>query len=322
MLEINHALSSLRAGCGRSGGTPNSCSSLTAPRVKYQPKGVVGIITPWNFPLYLSLGPLVAALAAGNRVMIKMSELSPRTTELLANMLRRIFAEDEVAVFGGEVEASQAFSQLPFNHIVFTGSPAVGHHVMRAASENLTPVTLELGGKSPALRRPRRRFAEPPSASRTARPSAAARCASRPDYALVPRDQRQRVRRRRGAIFQRMYPTAAGNADYTSSSTSATRSACASCSTMRDAKGATVMSCGDDEHRRGACRCRSSPACATTCGSRKEELFGPILPVIPYDSLDDAIAYINARPRPLAFYVFGFRGDALDDCRRRRTRAA
>jgi len=118
--------------------------------VEYQPKGVVGIIGTWNFPLYLTLGPLVAALAAGNRAMVKVSEFSPRSTALLRRMLGECFGEDEVAVFGGAVEAAQAFNQLPFNHLIFTGSPRVGREVMRAAADNLTPVTLELGGKSPA----------------------------------------------------------------------------------------------------------------------------------------------------------------------------
>ena len=151
VFEINHALHALRGWMKPRRRSTELLFLGNSVRVNYQPKGVVGVIGAWNFPLYLSVGPLVAALAAGNRVMIKMSELSPRTTELLAKMLAEGFAEDEVAVFGGEVAQAQAFSHLPFNHIVFTGSPAVGHHIMRAASQNLTPVTLELGGKSPAL---------------------------------------------------------------------------------------------------------------------------------------------------------------------------
>ena len=133
VFEINHALHALGGWMKPKKRSTELLFLGNSVRVNYQPKGVVGVIGAWNFPLYLSVGPLVAALAAGNRVMIKMSELSPRSTELLAKMLAEGFAEDEVAVFGGEVAHAQFFSQLPFNHIVFTGSPAVGHHIMGAA---------------------------------------------------------------------------------------------------------------------------------------------------------------------------------------------
>src|SRR5699024_1382610 len=119
--------------------------------VEYQPLGVVGIIVPWNYPLYLAIGPLLAALAAGNRVMIKMSESTPRTGALLEELVGRTFAEDHVAVVNGEVDVAAAFSSLPFDHLLFTGSTSIGRHIMRAAAENLTPVTLELGGKSPCI---------------------------------------------------------------------------------------------------------------------------------------------------------------------------
>ncbi|MDC4491470.1 aldehyde dehydrogenase family protein, partial [Acinetobacter baumannii] len=119
--------------------------------VQYQPKGVVGVIVPWNFPVYLALGPLIAALAAGNRVMIKLPEITPNTNAMLRRMLAEVFNEDEVAVFGEEITDPARFTTLPFNQIVFTGSPTIGKVVMRDAAENLTPVTLELGGKSPAI---------------------------------------------------------------------------------------------------------------------------------------------------------------------------
>jgi coniferyl-aldehyde dehydrogenase len=120
-------------------------------QVTYQPKGVVGVIVPWNFPIYLALGPLITALAAGNRVMIKMPEITPATNAVLVRLLGEIFSEDEVALVGEELADPNVFTSLPFNHIVFTGSPAVGKIVMRTAADNLTPVTLELGGKSPAV---------------------------------------------------------------------------------------------------------------------------------------------------------------------------
>jgi coniferyl-aldehyde dehydrogenase len=279
--------------------------------VMYQPKGVVGVITPWNFPLYLSVGPLVAAIAAGNRVMIKMSEFTPRTTELLARMLSECFARDEVAVFGGEVEAAQAFTALPFNHIVFTGSPAVGVHVMRAASANLTPVTLELGGKSPALVSASVPVEE--AAKRIAHGkvfNCGQICVS-PDYALVPRDRVQPFADAVAAAFRRMIPTVERNDDYTSIISDRHAKRIASLLDDARAKGATVTQCGDVG---GA---RRMPLQIVT-GVRDdmlvatEELFGPVLPVIPYETLDEAIGYVNARPRPLALYPFGFSREELE----------
>ena len=184
--------------------------------VAYQPKGVVGIIGTWNFPLYLTLGPLVAALAAGNRAMIKISEFSPRCTALLTSMLAECFDEDEVAVCGGDIGAAQAFNALPFNHLVFTGSPRVGRQVMRAAAEHLTPVTLELGGKSPAIVGPDADLRE--SALRIAHGKAfnAGQICVAPDYALVPRGKAEAFAAAVADAFTRLYPTVSGNAEYTS----------------------------------------------------------------------------------------------------------
>ena len=151
ILEARHCLSHMRRWMKARRRSTELLFMTNSAWVEYQPKGVVGIIGPWNFPLYLTIGPLIAALAAGNRAIIKTSEFAPRTSELLRSMMAECFSEDQVAVVGGAVESAQAFSALPFNHLVFTGSPMVGRHVMRAAAQNLTPVTLELGGKSPAI---------------------------------------------------------------------------------------------------------------------------------------------------------------------------
>jgi coniferyl-aldehyde dehydrogenase len=311
ILEINHALHRLRQWMEPQRRATELLFLTNSALVNYQPKGVVGVITPWNFPLYLSLGPLVAALSAGNRVMVKMSELSPRTTELLAQMLAECFAEEEVAVFGGEVAEAQAFSHLPFNHLVFTGSPAVGHHIMRAAAQHLTPVTLELGGKSPAL-----------VASDSALEMAAERVAHgkafssgqvclAPDYALVPRHQ---VDAFAGAVersFRRLYPTVQGNPDYTSMACEPHAQRIRDLLVDAIAKGGKDIACGDMGSG------RRIPLHVVT-GVRddmriaNEELFGPILPVVGYDTLDQAIEYIAARPRPLALYAFGCKGAELE----------
>jgi coniferyl-aldehyde dehydrogenase len=311
VLEINHALHALRGWMKPRRRSTELLFLGNSVRVNYQPKGVVGVIGAWNFPLYLSVGPLVAALAAGNRVMIKMSELSPRSTELLAKMLAEGFAEDEIAVFGGEVAQAQAFSQLPFNHIVFTGSPAVGHHIMRAASQNLTPVTLELGGKSPALVSAAGPIAA--AAERIAHGKAfnSGQICVSPDYALVPRGQVEAFASAVQESFRKFYPTVQGNHEYTSITSEPHAQRIRDLLAEATAKGAKVTACGDSGPGR---RIPLHVVTGVTDDMRiaREELFGPILPVIPYDTVDQAIDYITARPRPLAMYPFGFDAAELD----------
>jgi len=315
ILEANHALSSLRRWMRPQRRHTELLFLTNSAHVEYQPKGVVGIIAPWNFPLFLALGPLVAALAAGNRAMIKMSELSPRTTELLARMLGEIFPEDEVAVFGGEVEEAQAFSKLHFDHIVFTGSPAVGRHVMKAASEHLVPVTLELGGKSPALVGPDADFAD--AAKRIAHGKAlnSGQVCLAPDYALVPRGSEMRFAEAVADAFRRMYPTTAGNVDYTAMASDRHAQRMGELIADAEAKGGRVIAAGDGAGRRIALRIVTGVR--DDMRIAQEEIFGPILPIMTYDSLDDAIEYVNSRPRPLGFYVFGLNDRALASLKRR-----
>ncbi len=310
ILEANHALSHLRRWMKPRRRRTELLFLGNRAWVEYQPKGVVGIIAPWNFPLYLSLGPLVASLAAGNRAMIKMSEFSPRTTELLASMLAEAFPEDEVAVFGGDVAESQAFSRLPFDHLVFTGSPAVGRHVMRAAAEHLVPVTLELGGKSPALVAPDADVADAAKRIAHGKAFSSGQVCIAPDYALVPRSMVGAFANHVVEAFRSMYPSVQGDAHYTSivSERHAQR--------IRDlvadaaARGGRVVAAGAD----GAGRripLKVVTGVTEDMGIAREEIFGPILPVIPYDALDEALAYVTARPRPLALYAFGFTRDGL-----------
>lgn len=281
--------------------------------LKIQPKGVVGIIGTWNFPLYLTLGPLVAALAAGNRAMIKISEFSPRCTALLTSMLAECFDEDEVAVCGGDIGAAQAFNALPFNHLVFTGSPRVGRQVMRAAAEHLTPVTLELGGKSPAIVGPDADLRE--SALRIAHGKAfnAGQICVAPDYALVPRGKAEAFAAAVADAFTRLYPTVSGNAEYTSIITERHAVRLRELLADAQAKGATLLRCGAD-----AGSGRQMPLTVVTRVEERmqlmqEELFGPILPVLEYDSLDDAMALVRRGERPLSLYGLGL--SAADQAR-------
>jgi len=310
-LEANHAIGSLRRWMRRRRRHTELLFATNRAWVEYQPKGVVGIITPWNFPAYLSLGPLVAAIAAGNRAMIKMSEFTPRTTDVLAGMLAEAYPEDEVAVFGGEIEEARAFGALAFDHLVFTGSPAVGRHVMRAAAENLVPVTLELGGKSPALVAPGADLAD--AAKRIAHGKAfnAGQVCLSPDYALVPRASVEAFTEAVMAAFKRMFPQVQDNADYTSIITDRHAERLRGLVADAEAKGGRAVAAGD--HGPG----RQLPLTIVTdirddMGLAQEEIFGPVLPVLPYDTLEDAISYINDRPRPLAIYAFGVDGPDLD----------
>jgi coniferyl-aldehyde dehydrogenase len=312
VLEINHARRHLRRWMRPRRRHTELLFATNRAFVMHQPKGVIGIIAPWNFPVYLALGPLVAAIAAGNRAMVKMSEYTPRTTDVVRRLLAEVFAEDEVAVFGGAVAAAQAFAALPFDHLVFTGSPAVAPHVMRAAAANLTPVTLELGGKSPALVAPGADLAAAARAVAHGKAFNAGQVCVAPDYALVPRGQVAEFAAAAERAFRALYPVIAGNAEYTGIVTDRQHARIMELIADARAKGAVVTAAGEPGPD------RRLPLYVVT-GVRddmrvaREELFGPILPVIGYDSVTDAIRYVAARPRPLALYPFGFAGGALRD---------
>jgi len=310
VLEINHALGHLGRWMRSRRRHTELLFATNRAYVMYQPKGIVGIIAPWNFPVYLALGPLVAALAAGNRAMIKMSEYTPHTTAAVRALLAGCFAEDEVAVVGGAVAAAQAFAALPFDHLVFTGSPAVAPHVMRAAAANLTPVTLELGGKSPAIVAP---GADLDAAARAIAHGKTFNCGQicvSPDYALVPSAQVEAFAAAVAAAFRAFVPQVRGNADYTSVINDRQHARLLDLLADARSRGGTVTAAGDVGPD------RRLPLHVVT-GVRdemrvaREEIFGPILPVIGYETLADAVRYVAARPRPLALYPFGFDSASL-----------
>lgn len=274
-------------------------------KVVYQPLGVVGVIVPWNYPLFLSVGPLTGALAAGNRVMIKMSESTPATSQLIKELLARIFPEDLVCVVLGEADVGVAFSRLPFDHLLFTGATSIGRHVMRAAAENLTPVTLELGGKSPAIV-----SADVPLADAAERIAfgkclnAGQTCVA-PDYVLVPRPRLDAfVEAYRQAVL-RFYPRLENNPDYTAIINERQLQRLQGYLSDAESKGATLIPL----YPQGQGRRLPHTLVLNARDDMKlmqEEIFGPLLPIIPYDRLEDAFAYINERPRPLALYYFGY----------------
>ena len=316
-MAINHALMHLSRWMKPSRRATELLFLSNSIRVVYQPKGVVGVIATWNFPVYLSLGPLAAALAAGNRVMLKMPEVTPATNAVVRRMLAEVFSEDQVALVGEELADPNAFTSLPFNHIVFTGSPPVGRIVMRQAAKNLTPVTLELGGKSPAL--VLRDYPVRDAATRIAHGKAVncgQICVS-PDYALVPRESAAEFVAEAQRSFTGFYGgTTEGNPHYTAISSD--RHAVRLRTLLDDArsKGATVTPCGEV----GAGRqmpLHIVTECTSDMALMHEEIFGPILPVVPYDTVEQAIDFIAARPRPLALYCFSHDAKAREDILRR-----
>jgi acyl-CoA reductase-like NAD-dependent aldehyde dehydrogenase len=275
-----------------------------------QPLGVAGIVVPWNYPLALSIGPLNGALCAGNRVLVKLSELTPRFGDLMAALVAQHFGEDELRVFNGDAGFSKQFCLLPFDHLLFTGSTAVGHQVMRAASDSLTPVTLELGGKSPAIIGPSpmsdRQFDRLVRRLVIGKTFNAGQTCIAPDYAFVPRPRLAQFIDSATRAVAAFYPSLGSNGDYTS--------------IINARHFDRLQGLVDDAVQRGATAwplSRAAPdpqrrifppvllsAVAPGSAVLEEEIFGPVLPVLAYDELDEVLAWVNARPRPLALYLF------------------
>jgi coniferyl-aldehyde dehydrogenase len=274
-------------------------------QVLYQPLGVVGIIVPWNYPLYLAIGPLIGALAAGNRALLKMSESAPATGRLLRDLLGQVFAEHEVAVVLGDVETGKQFTRLPFDHLLFTGSTEVGRQVMQSAAANLTPVTLELGGKSPAIVAadvPLEQAAERIAFGKTL--NAGQTCVA-PDYVLVPQQRLEAFVEAYRLAVQRFFPQLTDNPDYTSIINERQLLRLEGYLADARARGALLLPLFDEGQGR---RLPHHILLDVNDDMQvmQDEIFGPLLPVLPYASLDEAIAYVNARPRPLALYFFGY----------------
>lgn len=306
---INYAVARLRKWMKPS---KRHVSMLFAPssnHVMYQPLGVIGIMVPWNYPIQLAVLPLMTALAAGNRAMIKMSEFTPSTNAVLKKVLAEAFNEDQVALLEGEVEVSSAFSETPWDHLIFTGSTAVGRIVMGAAAKNLTPVTLELGGKSPAIITPKANLQDAAERICFGKSLNAGQTCIAPDYVLVPEGKEEAFIKLYQSAFARMYPTLRDNNDYTA--------------IINSRQYDRLQSWVADAKDKGAQITVVNPANESFEGTRKmplhivqqhnddmkvmqEELFGPILPVVSYRTLEDAASYVNDRDRPLALYIFTY----------------
>jgi coniferyl-aldehyde dehydrogenase len=287
--------------------------------IQRQPLGVIGVIGPWNYPLQLTLGPAATALAAGNRVMLKPSELTPHTSALLAAVLNQAFATDEVCVVQGGADVAHEFASLPFDHLFFTGSTAVGRKVAAAAADNLTPTTLELGGKSPCIIDASCDIASAALKIAHGKLLNAGQTCIAPDYVLLPRGREAEFEQAFAAAVVRLFPTIGGNPDYTSIVSDRHHARLQSLLSEARTQGARVVeiraSVVEGAHTVAQER-QMNPVLVFDAPSglrlMREEIFGPILPVLTYRKLDDAIATINTGPRPLALYWFGSDTGARD----------
>ena len=278
--------------------------------IQQQPLGVIGIISPWNFPINLSFGPLASVFAAGNTAMLKPSELTPKTSALLAELVARYFSPEELTVVLGDAEVGKAFSSLPFDHLIFTGSTAVGKHIMRAAAENLVPVTLELGGKSPAVIDEDADIVQAAERIMTVKTFNVGQICISPDYLLLPENKVGAFVEAAKSFVQSSFPTMQENPDYTSIISDNHYKRLIGLLEDAKEKGANVISLAtegevdyDDKSRKIA------PFLIFNVNDdmaiMQEEIFGPLLPVKTYARPEEAVAYINSNPRPLAAYYFG-----------------
>ena len=303
--EIGHARRHLRRWMRPRKALPSLTMLGTSARVKPEAKGVALIIAPWNFPVLLALGPVVSAIAAGNSVILKPSELTPATSAALKMMLADTFPDDLVAVAEGGPEVAEALLDMPFDHIFFTGSTAVGRIVMERAARHLTPVTLELGGKSPVIVGPGADLAKAARWIAWGRFANTGQTCVAPDHVFVPRARKAELLSALKAELERFYgPDPARSPDYGRVVNSRHFGRLAGLLDDAVAQGATIAHGG----ARAADQCFLAPTILTgttpTMRISDEEIFGPILPVIPYDDLAEAIGRINGRPKPLALYVF------------------
>lgn len=278
-------------------------------RLLPQPLGVVGIVSPWNYPFQLAVAPVTAALAAGNRVLVKPSELTPAFSELLAKLASEHFSPDELSVITGDAETGKAFVSMPFDHLLFTGSTAVGRHVAIAAAANLTSVTLELGGKSPAIFDPSCDLDAATASIASGKLLNAGQTCIAPDYLLVPKGQAGTVAAKLATAVARLYPTLRDNPDYTAIiSDRHFQRLRAMIAEARDA-GADITEINPAGEDLGTTSRKLLPTLVSNAGPdlrlMREEIFGPVLPIVEYATVNDAISHVNQSDRPLALYWFG-----------------
>nr|WP_261868980.1 coniferyl aldehyde dehydrogenase [Psychrobacter sp. JCM 18901] len=283
--------------------------------IQPQPLGVVGIMVPWNYPLFLAIGPMIDALTAGNRIMVKMSEAAPQFAQTFADAIARYFSPDMICVVLGEVEIAAAFSELPFDHLLYTGSTAVGKKVMAAAAPNLTPVTLELGGKSPVIVLDDANLESVVNRVMMGKTLNAGQTCIAPDYVLIQRQYHDQFIQLAKEWMTKHYPNIEENPDY---------SRIINGEQFKRVNGYLDALTGGEVHAlTGAepnIETRLMPPVivsepAPDSDLMQNEIFAPILPLMHYETLDDAIYFVNSRPRPLALYVFSDNYSSIENVR-------
>ena len=278
--------------------------------VRYQPKGVVGAISPWNFPMNLALAPLAGILSAGNRVMHKPSELTPATSDLLKKMIEEYFDEADMAVFVGDAEVGAAFSGLAFDHMIFTGGTSIAKHVMKAASENLVPLTLELGGKSPVVVGKNAKIKDTAQRVMQGKTMNAGQICLAPDYALVPEEKVEEFVKASVEVTSEMYPEMKDNDDFTSIINQRHFDRIQGYIEDAKEKGAEVVEINPSNEDFTQQPHHKIPPTIVLNPSddmkiMQEEIFGPVLPVKTYKDVSEPVNYINSKDRPLGLYYFG-----------------
>lgn len=278
-------------------------------RIVPQPLGVIGIISPWNYPLQLAIMPLIGALGAGNRAMVKPSEYTPKMAALLKQVIGNAFDETEIYIATGGVNIAAAFSALPFDHLLFTGSTNVGRIVAQAAAKNLTPVTLELGGKSPVIIDDSAKLEMGIPRIVNAKLLNAGQTCVAPDYILMPEAKINAFSEALLKQAEKMYPTFAGNDDYTSIIADGHYSRLQDILEDAENKGARIQTAGQDDKQQLAKERRVPLTIVTNTTPdmkiMQEEIFGPLLPIVASENLDSSLKYIQTHDRPLALYWFG-----------------
>ena len=279
-------------------------------QVVFQPKGVVGVVAPWNFPVGMVMVPMAGILAAGNRAMIKPSEFTEEVSALFAEVVPKYFAEEEMAVFTGGPEVGMAFSKLAFDHLIFTGATGVGRHIMRAAADNLVPVTLELGGKSPTIIGRSADIKKAGDRIALGKMMNAGQICLAPDYLLVAKEQESDVIEAVKAGVHSQYPTLLANDDYTSVVNGRNYERLQSYLADAREKGAELIEVNPGNEDFESSNGNKMPLTIVRNVTddmkvMQEEIFGPILPVMTYASMDEAVDYVNAHDRPLGLYYFG-----------------
>ena len=277
-------------------------------KVIYQPKGVIGIIAPWNYPIFLTLGPLTTALAAGNTAMMKMSEYTPKTNSLLAKLFVNAFPIEQVAVVCGEADMAAVFSSVAFDHLFFTGSTNVGKLVMKAAAENLVPVTLELGGKSPTIIDNDIDIKTAVSRLILGKTLNSGQTCVAPDYIFCPHEKVEELTQAFKDFYQKMYPNVQENDDCTCIINDTQKARIDSLLVNAKEQGANITPLGQSSDTGQS---RKIPLTLLTnvdddMTVMQQEIFGPLLPIIGYHDVSEPIAYINSKPRPLALYICSF----------------